>query len=83
MTATILKKKNEIKAEAQLTMSQRITNLHSRLLSGSSYEEEYLSDKMKKQIWQSCGCGKNLRINEHNQIEKAFTCKKRFFKRLF
>ena len=78
MTATNIQKKVKIKAEAQLTLSQRRSNNYNRCFAGSSLDREEISEKFKNQVLQSCGCGSQIKINEHNQMAKTFTCKKRY-----
>ena len=75
---TNIKQNSQPKKEATVTLSHRITNSHARLLAGSNYKEAHISDRLHQQLRSSTSCGKQLEINEHNQMVKCFTCKKRF-----
>ena len=69
---------NQVKAEANLTFSQRITNTDLRLLAGANLDENHISNKIKKQLKASTSCGKQLDVNENNEMCRKYTCKKRF-----
>ena len=78
MTKIQTPSKNQIKPEANITFSQRITNTDLRLLAGANLDENHIGNKIKKQLKASTSCGKQLDINENNEMCRRYTCKKRF-----
>jgi hypothetical protein len=79
---TTTKIKNNIQIpEAFAVLQHRFANLNARLLAGANIDSADVSSIFKRQALQSCGCGKQLVINENNQMAKKFSCKKRFCRR--
>jgi len=75
---TKIQKKHEPKKEGRVECAQRCSNLNARLLAGYNKNERHISVELNRQLGQSCGCGKQLDINEDNQMSRRFSCKKRF-----
>ena len=69
---------NRVKPEANLMFNQRITNTDLRLLAGANLDESHISNKIKKQLRSSTSCGKQLDINENNEMCRRYTCQRRF-----
>ena len=69
---------SQTKKEAWLTYNQRMTNLNTRLMAGANLDSDHISDTLKRQLLSSCSCGRQLDINERNEMSRKYTCKKRF-----
>ena len=80
MTTKIQKKQHQ-KKEASVTNSQRLSNRNARKIYAINRDEEHLSDRFVRQMGLSCACGQKLDVNEHNNMSRKISCKKRFCKR--